>query len=223
MKQPPPRRKFELHNFNLIQRSCEIAKLHSKFFTVIGTPGIGKTVGLRHYVGLNPDTAKYVWVRETMTTKYFFQELAKVYGYSPYRGNNQFLTWLGQYHAIAKVKELLIIDEGGMLKKRQYSFIHELRDLTMDNLGILMSAPNYFLDKMKKWSDSGEDGIPEFRRRIDMVVPLDNLTQDEIMAVCQEYGIKSKKIVITKYLKTKTIGELIKKLENDLFFGNSLE
>lgn len=222
MEGPPKRRKFELHNFNLIQKSCEMARSHARFFAVIGTPGIGKTVALRHYSALDPNRTKYIWIRESMTTKDFFHELARIYGYSPFRGNHQFLTWLAQYHALSREKELLIIDEGGRFTIRQYSLVHELRDLTQENLGIILSAPNYFIEKLQRWSNSARDGIPEFQRRLDMVIPLENLTVDEIKAVCEDYGIKDMKTLKAKYLHIKTIGELIKKIEEDLFFGRNL-
>lgn len=222
MDGPPKRRKFELHNFNLIQKSCEMARLYARFFAVIGTPGIGKTVALKHYMALNRKWTKYIWIRETMTTKDFLRELAGIYGYSPFRGNHRFLTWLAQYHALSEETELLIIDEGGRFTIRQYSLIHELRDLTLENLGIVMSAPNYFIKKLQRWSDSAMDGIPEFQRRLDMVIPLENLTVDEIKAVCADYGIKDMKTLKSKYLHIKTIGELIKKIEEDLFFGRNL-
>lgn len=222
MEAPPPRRKFELHNFNLIQQSCEMSRQHARFFALIGTPGIGKTVGLKHYAALNPDSTRYIWVRESMTTKKFLWELARIYGYSPYKGNNEFLTWLARYQALSKYKELLIIDEGGRFKFRQYSFIHELRDLTMDNMGIIMSAPKYFIDKLQRWSSGSKEGIPEFQRRLDMVIPLEDLTMDEIKAVCADYGIKDLRTIKSKFLHIRTIGDLVKGIEVHLFFGKNL-
>lgn len=89
----------------------------------------------------------------------------------------------------------------------------------MDNMGIIMSAPKYFIDKLQRWSNRSKEGIPEFQRRLDMVIPLEDLTMDEIKAVCADYGIKDIKTIKSKFLHTQTIGDLVKGIEEHLFFG----
>jgi hypothetical protein len=102
----------------------------------------------------------------------------------------------------------LIIDEAGKISVNQLQFIHELRDLTEKNLGIILSGPEYFHTNLKDWSSMELYGIPELYRRIAFKIWLERPKQYEIEAVCNKYGINDKKLIIDRFSKHDDFGSL---------------
>ncbi|MBD1261520.1 ATP-binding protein [Maribacter polysiphoniae] len=222
MKQPPKNRRYSLHNFNVIQNACEMAQTHHKFFAIVGKPGSGKTVGLEYYKNSNPYQVKYIRVRQSMGIKDFFYGLQNLYNLDKRRNIHRFMNWLESYYQELDESHLLIIDEGGKFKYDQYSFIHELRDLTHDKLGIVLSGPGYYLDKIESWNSRSLEGVPEFYRRLNMIIKMDDLTRDEIISVCKDHSVTNKSVLKEHFFNLKTIGDLINALHNYLFYGNGL-
>jgi hypothetical protein len=132
------------------------------------------------------------------------------------------MNWISIYLDEDNKKHLLIIDEGGMLTPDQLGLIHELRDLTEDNLGIVLAGPKYFVENLKIWNSIQKRGVPEFFRRVNLIVPLHNLTKEEILGICEAYKITSKKDINSKFLKIKSIGDLTNSIENYLHYYKEL-
>ena len=215
----PENKLFELHNFSLIQRACDTCREFSRFSLISGPPGIGKTIGLTHYKDKNSEKVKYVRVRQSMHISHFLEELLNQYELkkSYLKPNYHALNAIKEFHESCDEKYLLIIDEGGKLKRNQFGIIHELRDLTENKLGIIMSGPNYFVEKLKEWIDKDIDGIPEFYRRINFQLTLEKLRKEEIIAVCEAYNIKDR-YNQKQFFNNTTIAGLINQIHNYLFY-----
>ncbi len=210
---------FELHNFVTVQTVCKLALEDSKFFAISGETGSGKTEGLTHFKSKNIENVIYIRLRKSMNVSHFFDELASYFGYHfSYKTMYRFINWIKNYIKNSEEKYLLIIDEGGQFKPEQYGFILELRDLTENSMGIILAGPKYFLSTLRKWNERKVKGIPEFYRRVNMVVPLQDLQSDETIAVCQAYGIKSMSVIRKKFLHIKNIGDLTNSIENFLIY-----
>ncbi|WP_299886964.1 ATP-binding protein [uncultured Lacinutrix sp.] len=206
---------FKLMNFSLVQETCKISLENTKFFTIAGETGSGKTVALEYFYTHNREFVKYVCLRQSMTPHDFFKEVAKQFGYRyPQKKIYTTINWIRDYLEISINNYLLIIDEGGKFKPEQYGFIHELRDLTINKLGIILAGPEYFIHELNKWNEKKIKGVPEFFRRINLQVNLKDLTKDEIISVCGEYDIKSIQVIKEKFLSVKNIGDLISLIHN---------
>jgi len=214
---------FELRNYLQIKKVCEIAKQDSKFFIVAGETGTGKTEGLVAFSKNDSESTKYIRLRKSMTTSNFFSEIAQSYGYRySYKTFYRFMNWISDYLTHSNEKHLLIIDEGGMLNPEQLGLIHELRDLTEGRLGIVLAGPQYFVENLKVWNSAQKNGVPEFFRRVNLIIPLYNLTKEEIIGVCEAYKITSKKDINANFLLIKNIGDLTNSIENYLHYQKEL-
>lgn len=223
MKEKFKKQIFELRNYAHIQKVCEYAYNNSKFLIIAGETGTGKTEGLVSYSQKNKEYVKYIRLRKSMTTRDFFSAIANVYDYRGYTGNSfyRFMNWIRDYIQESNEKHLLIVDEGGMFDNEQLGLIHELRDLTENNLGIILAGPKYFVEKLKNWNSTQKNGIPEFYRRVNRIIPLKDLTKEEIIGVCNAYGVKSKDIN-NQFSDIKNIGDLTNSIENYLYLKDNL-
>ncbi|CAM4413811.1 ATP-binding protein [Zobellia nedashkovskayae] len=209
---------FELRNYSDIQKICQYAHTSSKFLIIAGETGSGKTEGLVSYSQKNGENIKYVRLRKSMSTSHFFTEISNAYNYGgcTRRSFYHFMNWIKAYIEESNEKHLLIVDEGGMFNNEQLGLFHELRDLTENNLGIILAGPKYFVEKLKNWNSLQKNGVPEFYRRINRIIPLNDLTKEEIIGVCNAYGVKSKDIN-NRFLGIKNIGDLTNSIENYLY------
>lgn len=213
---------FELKNYIQIRKICDYAKSNSKFLIISGETGTGKTEGLINYRKTDFENIKYIRLRKSMTTSNFFSEIASAYGYKfSYKTLYRFMNWIRDYIEEKDEKQLLIIDEGGMFNHEQLSLIHELRDLTDGNLGIILSGPKYFVEKLDLWNSMQKHGVPEFYRRVNKILPLIDLTKEEIRSVCKAYNIESNKDINDQFIKIKNIGDLNNSIENYFYSKNN--
>lgn len=215
---------LNLYNFERVQKVCDMVYENSEFFVLIGESGSGKSSALKYYWAKNSNYTKFLRIEETMKTTDFFAELAALYHYhGPKRNNFAIMKYLKQYYNQVPEKELLILDEGGRFKPRQYTILHELRDLTKENLGILLSGPAYFINDIEKWSLKGVKGIPEFFRRIQLCVEMKPLQKKEILMICKEFGINDAKLIQKRFIRLDNVGNLTKSIKNYLKYEKGLE
>lgn len=208
-------KRFELHNFLLVQKICGLAFDNTEFLCVIGDTGSGKSVGLEHFAAKNPKRARYLYVRPSMKINDFFYELSFLYDYHGDRRNKYaIMSYLSEYYKDIEGKEVLLLDEGGKLKPNQFIFIQELHDLTRSKLGIVISGPEDFLINLSTWVNNRIIGTAEFKRRLQLTVQLGEMTKKEVLTVCKSYGISDSKLVAKRFLKYRNIGKLTNEIKN---------
>ena len=61
---------------------------------------------------------------------------------------------------------LLIIDEAGKLSHNLILDLHDLRNSTMNSLGMVLAGCEYFKENLEKGVQKDKQGIPEFYSRI---------------------------------------------------------
>lgn len=206
---------LDLKNFKMVQKLCDVVLKNAEFFALLGETRSGKTVALMHFYNNNKERCKYIRVGEVMKTTDFFEELAKQYDYQgPRRNNYAFANYLKEYYRLIDENELLILDEGGRFKPYQYTILHEIRDLTMGKLGMILAGPEYFIKEMEKYSRKGIKGIPEFYRRIQLCVEMQPMTKKEVIAVCKYMKIDDAKVIQKKFLHFDNIGKLVTAIKN---------
>lgn len=209
---------INLNNFRTIQKTCKYALDNSVMIAIYGYPGAGKTVALKRFISKNR-TAYYVKVEKSMKTRDFY--LTILNDSHPSKGKRMSL-----HEIFKKIKlrfssherSLLIIDEVGKIDASQLEYLHELRDLTENYLGIILAGPEYFHTHLEDWKNADLHGIPELHRRISWHEFLDRPTSHEKIALCNTYGITDEKVINEKFMHYNDFGSLTEAIRKYLTF-----
>lgn len=201
---------IKTNNFKTVENCCLDAQNQSKMIGVIGFPGAGKTTALKYYYK-NDQNTYYVKVQPSMRPKVFYSKMLQNMGVPDQDQGIQLHYLIQKIANILKnknEKNLLIIDEAGKFTPKMLEYLHELRDETSENTGIILAGPVYFRSNLIKWVNSDKDGMPEIYRRINMWEELEKPTLSEVSAICIAYGLKSKSTHSSLHKLCKNFGAL---------------
>jgi hypothetical protein len=84
---------------------------------------------------------------------------------------------------------LLIVDEAGKMNHVMMLYMHDLREYTNQNCGIILAGMPYFKANLQKFAQKEKEGCSEFLRRINLWHSLSGLSRSEIKYICKEEGI----------------------------------
>jgi len=183
---------LEITNYKSVINACKDSLAHNKMIGIIGDAGSGKTTALEHFRNKYPQNVFIVTVYPTMTAKIFYSSVLNVFGDSKYETSDQLYFIMQKAVNLYKnfgENKLLIIDEAGKLKPRMFEYLHEFRDKTRENTGIILAGVDYFKSNIIKWRNSGVIGIPEFCSRIHSWQELVKLKKEELISIIKENGI----------------------------------
>lgn len=183
---------FKTADFLACTKACETAKKHHLMIGITADSGVGKTTALEAFA--ERKNVFYVLYEESMKPKQFFTRLLKAMGI-PFDGS--------LYDMIDRIAEalnvlpnpLVIIDEAGKLKDRMILYLHDLRNKTHKNCGLVMAGMPYFESNLIKFSNKQKIGYGEFFRRVNVWHTLEGLSNAEIEVICKYYGIEDKETV----------------------------
>ena len=191
IRKPPSGLVLETNTLKTITENCQDALDYKRMIAFIGDSGFGKTKSLE-YFSAKKGNDYYVVVEKSMTSRRFYIELLNVLGISnSFKGSslNNLIKSISFRLNNTKETNLLIMDEAGKFTPNQLLFLHEIRDNTKNNTGIILTGPPYFKKNMENWKLAGKDGIPELYRRIQAWISLPEPTLKEKRAYCAEFGI----------------------------------
>jgi len=174
-------------NFQSIQIFCDKTRNRCKMSGIIGYTGAGKTTALKAYNMKNANTY-LVTCKKSMSTKQFFIEILRVMGIK-FNGSIYDIIQTISRELNRKQSPLLIIDEAGKLSITQLLYMHDLRDSTQKNAGIVLSGVDYFKANLLKAVEKSKEGMPELYDRISLWLPLHKPTRREIKSICQLNGL----------------------------------
>jgi DNA transposition AAA+ family ATPase len=177
----------ETGNFRTVQIMCKhVARWH-QMCGLTGFPGAGKTTALKSYYRSNPHVY-YVECKSYMNNRQFFRSISNELGVNC---EGSLCDMLESIVTAFKKKEspLLIIDEAGKLSHRQILVLHDLRNATDSNLGIILSGCEYFRENLEKGVKREKTGIPEFYGRISSWQILSAPSKAETKAIFESNGI----------------------------------
>lgn len=169
-------------NYNTVFRMCEAAQRWHHMYGLIGCAGSGKTTALKRFYKANKNVF-YVECKHTMNRKQFFAAILKELG----------INYVGTvYDMVTRIEEefntlerpLLIIDEAGKLSHNLILDLHDLRNATMNNLGIVLAGCDYFKENLEKGVQKDKQGIPEFYSRVVQWQLLSTPSKKEVEAIC---------------------------------------
>jgi transcriptional regulator with XRE-family HTH domain len=177
---------FDTSSFSVCTKACSSAKQNKFMVAIVADTGIGKTTALTAFA--RKKNVFYVVYDMTMRPKHFFIELLKEMG----------VNFEGSIHEMVKriaeelntIKDpLLIVDEAGKLTHTMITYLHVLRDKTINNCGIVLAGMPYFESNLRKFSNKQKVGSAEFLSRINLWQTLDVLSRKEIRDICEANGV----------------------------------
>jgi DNA transposition AAA+ family ATPase len=177
---------FETADFNSVSTQCDSTREFKLMTGLVADTGMGKTTALRAYSMRK--NVYYVHVDKTMNAKRLFQAILK----------EMHLSFDGNIHDIMlKITDalnrtenpLLIIDEAGKLNHSMILYLHDLREYTKANCGIVLSGMPYFKTNLQKLSDRQKEGYAEFYRRVSIWHHLIGLSHKEVDFICRDYKV----------------------------------
>ena len=184
---------LETANYNSISLACQDALINHKMVAITGEPGLGKTTAVNSFKSTIADNVFVVTVTKSMSAKIFYSSILNTVGDKKFSSTQRLYFIIQEaIHVFTNSVEnkILIIDEAGRLTPNMIEYIHEFRDATKENTGIVLLGVGYFEKNMIKWRDSEYIGIPEFYSRISSWLKLEKPTKNEIIAIVRAYGVE---------------------------------
>jgi len=177
---------FQTGDLTSVYRQCEKTRKYNLMTGLIADTGMGKTTSLRAYS--MRENVFFVTVDKTMSAKRLLVCILKAMGI-PFDGNihDIMLKIADELNRIEN--PLLIIDEAGKLNPMMVLYLHDLREYTRVNCGILLSGMPYFKKNLQKFTEKEKEGYAEFYRRINIWHELKGLSRKEVETICLENGI----------------------------------
>jgi len=180
-------------NYNTIQAICEQSQSKSQLNAIIGYTGAGKSTALYDYYS-SGQNVYYLECKNSMNRKQFLHALLAEMG----------VTYMGSVYDMVKQiidqlnsqqKPLVIIDEAGKVSTNVLLDLHDIRNATIYNSGIILAGCEYFQRNMLKAVDKEKTGYPEFHSRIMNWNVLNKPTKAEITAICTSNGVTNEETI----------------------------
>lgn len=217
MSQDNEYRLIMTENFNTVQTLCSDAATRHLMFGLIGYTGAGKTTALKQFWQTTPNVY-YVECKNIMNRKQFFATVLKELGL------NVAGTVFDMVNRIvdefnAKENALLIIDEAGKLSHTLMLDLHDLRNATQDNLGIILAGCEYFKDNMETAVKRDKQGVPEFYSRIVSWQFLSKPSKREVSAIFEANGVAPDDIPEQRFSNYREVFNTISNLQFSAVFS----
>ncbi|MFB9862388.1 AAA family ATPase [Rufibacter immobilis] len=194
---------IETSNFNTVIKVCHAAQQHHLMVGLIGDTGLGKTTALNAY--RRRANVFYVLYEKSMKPKQFFASLMQEMGIN-LKGSIHEMVKRAAHELNSLTNPLIVIDEAGKLPVTLLMYLHDLRNLSQGNAGIVLAGMPYFKVNMETWISKQKEGVSEFYRRVQLWQELQLPSKAEIRAICNLHGI--------------TDADTIKAMQRHRDFGN---
>lgn len=199
---------FKTADFEAVFKACETARLHHLMIGLIGDTGMGKTTSITAYS--KKRNVIRISYEKSMNPRLFFSVLLKKLG-ADFEGR--------VYSEIDMVTDLLkrmdnpllIIDEAGKIPHTLFLHLHDLRERTKDDAGVVLTGMPYFKSNLQKFSNRGKEGCSEFLRRINVWHELQGLSRAESIEVAKDHGITDPE-QLKEFARIRRFGDLMNKI-----------
>lgn len=183
--------KTELYNTKDLQsvfEQCEKTRKYRLMTGLLADTGMGKSTSLKAYA--TKTNVFMVTADKTMNAKRLFLKIGDALNIG-FDGNIHDVMLKIAEKLNALESPLLIIDEAGKLNHVMMLYLHDLREYTKENCGILLAGMPYFKTRLEKFSEKEKEGCSEFLRRINIWHELKGLSRKEIGYICQEENVSA--------------------------------
>lgn len=177
---------YETIDYLSVQNQCETTRERHFMSSLVADTGMGKTTALRSYS--MRENVYMVTVNKSMNARRLFTTILR----------EMQISFDGNIHdIILRISEelnriespLLIIDEAGKLNHSMLLYLHDLREFTRTNCGILLAGMPYFKNNLEKQSERQKEGCAEFYRRVNIWHELQGLSRGETDSICEDQHI----------------------------------
>lgn len=182
--------KMELYNtkdLDSVFKQCEKTRKYKLMTGLLADTGMGKTTALKAYA--TNKNVFIVTVDKTMNAKGLLQGIIESMHVRYYDDAHRIMMRIAK-ELNTLDNPLLIIDEAGKLNHVMMLYLHDLREYTKENCGILLAGMPYFKSRLVKFSEKQKEGCSEFLRRVNIWHELTGLSRKEVEYICQTEGIK---------------------------------
>lgn len=203
-----PEEVYNTSDFEAVMKVCDTARSHRLMIGLIGDTGTGKTTALKSYA-CNKNVFR-VTFEKSMNPRQFFMAVLNELGID-YVGNVNAMISRIAHEINAKELPLLIIDEAGKISHAVMLYLHDLREKTLYNCGIVLAGMPYFKDNLQKSAGRGKEGCSEFLRRINLWHKLEGLSTSEAAYIVRDQGVTDDRR-IKEMASKKRFGDLMNEI-----------
>lgn len=187
-----PKPVIKTDNFAKAIKFFDRALRGNKLAILCGESGLGKTTSISVFIDMNPENVKYVRVDSSQSSIQFWREVCGVLGINNIPKDNDrysLIVMAAEYFSRQKENMLLIIDQANKMKPTMFEYIHDFRNFSQNNTGVVLVGTKVLNDKLLRWKKRGVSGIDEFYGRVAMSDDLFPPKQDEIPKFIRARGI----------------------------------
>lgn len=180
---------YKTKDLESVFAQCEKTQKYRLMTGLVADTGMGKTTSLKAYERAAKNVFR-VTVDKTMNAKRLFLKIGDLLGIG-FDGNIHDVMLRISAALNALESPLLIIDEAGKLNHVMMLYLHDLREYTKENCGILLAGMPYFKFRLVKFAEKQKEGCSEFLRRINIWHQLEGLSRKETEYICQSEGVET--------------------------------
>lgn len=209
---------YETADFAAVMNLCDKARKHRLMIGLTGDTGTGKTTSLTAY-SRNRNTYRITF-EKSMNPKQFFTSLLREMGVD-FAGNINAMINRAADELNSKDEPLLIIDEAGKVTHPVLLYLHDLREKTKGNCGVVLAGMPYFRENLKKGALRGKEGYSEFLRRVNLWHTLSGLSAGEVRYIAGMHGITDPERV-RELSRGRRFGDLMNEIYLEKILKNQL-
>lgn len=209
---------YETADFAAVMNLCDKARKHRLMIGLTGDTGTGKTTSLTAY-SRNRNTYRITF-EKSMNPKQFFTSLLREMGVD-FAGNINAMINRAADELNCKDEPLLIIDEAGKITHPVLLYLHDLREKTKGNCGVVLAGMPYFRENLKKGALRGKEGYSEFLRRVNLWHTLSGLSAGEVRYIAGMHGITDPERV-RELSRGRRFGDLMNEIYLEKILKNQL-
>ncbi|HNC30532.1 MAG TPA: ATP-binding protein [Cyclobacteriaceae bacterium] len=188
---------LEIDSFKKIKALLTKAQALSSLHVIIGPAGCGKSSSYEWYKR-NHANVFLVKIEHTYSPKDFYIEILRKLGVNDHDRTANLKTMSDRIAYLLrerKEKCLLLLDECSKASSRFLQNFQCVRDLTVDNLGIIMSGTEKFKKDFESWVSKNHIGIPELNSRIYSWEEIDFPSYHEKHQIIEANGINTASVI----------------------------
>ena len=209
---------YETADFAAVMNLCDKARKHRLMIGLTGDTGTGKTTSLTAY-SRNRNTYRITF-EKSMNPKQFFTSLLREMGVD-FAGHINAMINRAADELNCKDEPLLIIDEAGKITHPVLLYLHDLREKTKGNCGVVLAGMPYFRENLKKGALRGKEGYSEFLRRVNLWHTLSGLSAGEVRYIAGMHGITDPERV-RELSRGRRFGDLMNEIYLEKILKNQL-
>ncbi len=181
--------------YRTIHKMAQDCLDYKNFYIATGESGFGKTFACQDFAQINKRNVVHVELRRSESASVFFAKLTNSIGDMKIKASiklSELIDIAAEKFISSSSNMLLIIDQVNKLNPKMCEYLHEFRDLTKENTGILLIGTTAFKESLDTWAEGNYSGIREFRSRVQNEIEIPEPDASDVISIIQAHGINNK-------------------------------